>query len=112
MEMRPVSYADSPEVIASRLRSEISCSESKTHSLIYNAESRLEKRIHELEMSLIKKGGDDFAMLAMALIFFTFMTVMCLASHSHESTNTEPTSQTAHPETSASQAARALEAGK
>jgi hypothetical protein len=47
---------DSPELMSSRLEQQIAYSESKSRSLIIEAETRLNSRIHELEMKLIRRG--------------------------------------------------------
>ena len=114
-----MSYTDSPELIASRLRSEISSSESNTRTLIYTKESELRTRIHELEMKLIKSGAferrsclEDCLTLAPLFMFFIFVLVICLTGHSHESANTQPTSQEIRSETSTPHAAPAPEEGK
>ena len=51
--MRP---DDSIEIVASRLESRIVCSASNSEILIIQAEGRLNTRIHELEMKLIRRG--------------------------------------------------------
>jgi hypothetical protein len=91
MEFNPMSYGDSPEVIASRLSSEIT-----------RAETRLSSRIHELEMSLIRRSRDDFFWIfALGLPFFMFMFFICLASHhSNDSSNAEHAPQASHAEAS------------
>ena len=114
-----MSYTESPELIASRLRSEISCSESKTSSLVRDAERRLGERIHELEMKLISSGAfhrrdwpADWLMLAPAVFMFMFVLMLCLTGHSRESANTEPVSQPARAEISTPHTAPTPEEGK
>jgi hypothetical protein len=114
-----MSNTDSPEYLASRLSSEISRSESKTHTLIIQAESRLDGRIRELEMKLISSGAfhrrdlaEELQMLAPPMMFFVFMLIICLTGHSRESTNTEPAPQATHSEAPAPQSAPTPEEGK
>ena len=47
---------DSPELISARLERQIVYSESKSRSLINEVETKLNSRIHELEMKLIRRG--------------------------------------------------------
>jgi hypothetical protein len=51
-----MSHLDSPELMAYRLESRIARSESNNQLLITQAETRLNARIHELEMKLIRRG--------------------------------------------------------
>jgi len=46
---------DSPELVASRLQSEISRSESRSYTQISEVERRLNSRIHEIEMAAIRR---------------------------------------------------------
>jgi hypothetical protein len=89
-----MSFTDTPEFIASRLTCEIR-----------ESESRLNTRIHELEMKL-SRGGlchriDLSELMVMAtpwLVTFALVIFACLAGRSHDSNNTEPNSQTTHAE--------------
>lgn len=119
-----MTYVESPELIASRLRGEINSSESKTHSRINDAERRLDTRIHELEMKLISSGAfhrrdcrEDCPILGPPIMFFVFMPIIfmliiCLGGHSRDSTNTEAATPATRPQISAPQTAPAPEEGK
>lgn len=51
-----MSFLDSPLTMASRLENQIALSESNSKQLIIQAETRLNARIHALEMKLIRRG--------------------------------------------------------
>jgi len=98
---------DSPELISLRLERQIVCSESKSHSLINEVETRLNSRIHELEMKLIRRGvffwpQPETVLNWMCGLYLLLLLLMLFAQirgeHSRNSDDTKPVSQTSQPE--------------
>ena len=71
-----MSLIDSPEIMATRLESRIDRSESNSRLLINQVETKLNDRIHELEMKLIRRGvfswpDLDTVLRWMVILWFT-----------------------------------------
>ena len=110
--MRP---DDSIEIVASRLESRIACSESNSQILIIQAEGRLNTRIHELEMKLIRRGvfawPEIDTLLGWAVAVWVACILFCLFAGvgstlvERKPGNVQPASQEGPPETAAPQVA-------
>ena len=102
---------DSMESVASRLESRIACSESNNQILVIQAEGRLNARIHELEMKLIRRGvfalpEIDTLLKWIGAVYVAFI-LFCVLSMlgGHNSSHVQPVSQESAAETPAPQAA-------
>jgi len=97
---------DSPELISLRLERQIVCSESKSHSLINEVETRLNSRIHELEMELIRRGVFLWPepktvlnwMCGLYLLLLLMLFAQIRGEHSRNSDDTKLVPQTSQPE--------------
>jgi len=99
---------DLPELISLRLERQIVCSESKSRSLINEVETKLNSRIHELEMKLIRRGVflwpepetifNWVCRLYFPLLLLILFFALIRAEHSRNSDDTKPVPQTSRPE--------------
>ena len=105
---------ESPQLMASRLECQIITTESRSHTLETPAESRLNARIHELEMKLIRSGAftrlDPETILqcvVLLFVFFMFVMIILAATKHHDSDDVKPASQSSQSQTPATQGASA-----
>ena len=101
---------DSTEIVASRLESRIARSESNSQILIIQAGGRLNARIHELEMKLIRRGvfawPEIDTLLKWAVAVWVACILFCFGSAlgGRNSNQVQPASQERPAETPAPQA--------